>query len=69
MARLRRAGHLYRRGDVWWIKFYQNGRPTYESTGLKCRVERGRPQNETQAGRILNERLGRIAIGQSILPR
>src|SRR5262245_4776052 len=65
----RRAGHLYRRGDVWWVKYYVNGRPSYESTGLKCRDEKGRKVNETEAGRILNERLGRIATGQPILPR
>jgi hypothetical protein len=60
---------MYQRGEVWWIKYYVSGGPEYESTGLRCRAERGRKQNETEAGRILNERLGRIATGQPILPR
>jgi len=56
----RRAGHLYLRGSTWWMKFYVNGRPVYESTGLA---------KEQQAQRVLNERLGRIAIGAPMLPR
>jgi len=25
-------GTVYKRGNIWWIKFYQNGKPYYEST-------------------------------------
>ena len=27
-------GQLYQRGRVWWVKFYLNGRPIRESTGI-----------------------------------
>jgi hypothetical protein len=53
-------GSLYRRGDVWWIKYYANGRPIRESTGT---------EKETEARRVLKEREGRVAIGQPILRR
>ena len=56
----RRAGHLYLRGTVWWMKYYVAGRPVYESTGQ---------QKESQAQRVLNERIGKVATGQTILPR
>jgi hypothetical protein len=26
-------GHLYLRGKTWWMKYYVEGRPVYESTG------------------------------------
>jgi hypothetical protein len=52
-------GHLYKRGRVWWMKFYVDGRPVYESTG----------QEKEQAQRVLNGRLGKIAAGQPIVPR
>ncbi len=47
-------------GRIWWIKFYVNGRPVRESTST---------EKETEARRILKERLGRVATGQPILPR
>jgi integrase len=53
-------GSLYRRGDVWWIKYYADGRPIRESTAT---------EKETEARRILKEREGRVAIGQPILRR
>jgi integrase len=53
-------GSLYKRGNVWWIKYYANGRPIRESTGM---------EKETEARRILKEREGRVAIGQPILRR
>jgi integrase len=56
----RGSGHLYKRGNVWWMKFSVNGRPMYESTGKA---------KETEARRVLNERLGRVATGQPILRR
>lgn len=53
-------GMLYRRGTIFWVKYYLNGRPIRESTGTK---------KETEAKRILKEREGRVAMGQPILPR
>jgi integrase len=42
------------------MKYYVAGRPVYESTGH---------EKQTQAQRVLNERLGKIATGQTVLPR
>jgi len=53
-------GQLYKRGSVWWVKYYVNGRPVRESTGT---------DKEKAAERLLKEREGRVAIGQPILPR
>lgn len=60
-------GFLYRPklrgGDhsrIWWCKYYVNGRPIRESTGM---------EKETEAKRFLKEREGRAATGQPILPR
>jgi integrase len=53
-------GALYRRGEIWWAKYYENGRPRRESTGTT---------KETEARRFLKEREGRVATGQPILQR
>ncbi|MDO8475811.1 MAG: hypothetical protein Q7W02_06370 [Candidatus Rokubacteria bacterium] len=53
-------GSLYERGRVYWIKYYANGRPVRESTGM---------DKEQAAARVLKEREGRVAIGQPMLPR
>jgi integrase len=53
-------GSLYRRGHVWWVKYYENGRPRRESTGT---------EKETEARRFMKEREGRVATGQPILRR
>jgi hypothetical protein len=53
-------GSLYRRGAIWWAKYYQNGRPIRESTGTG---------KETEAKRFLKEREGRVATGQPVLKR
>jgi integrase len=53
-------GALYRRGEIWWVKYYENGRPRRESTGTP---------KETEAKRFLKEREGRVATGQPILQR
>jgi hypothetical protein len=53
-------GSLYRRGTIWWVKYYENGRPRRESTGT---------EKETEARRFLKEREGRVATGQPILRR
>lgn len=53
-------GSLYQRGEIWWVKYYQNGRPIRESTAAT---------KETEARRFLKEREGRAATGQPILRR
>ncbi len=53
-------GHLYQRGQVWWVKYYVNGRPIRESAGT---------EKETEARRLLKEREGRVATGQPIIKR
>ena len=45
-----RVPGLYRRGNVWWCKYYVNGRPVRESTHT---------EKETEAKRILDGRRGR----------
>jgi integrase len=42
-------GMLYKRGQMWWIKYYVNGRPVWESTGT---------DKETPARNPLEERDG-----------
>ncbi|MCZ6481605.1 MAG: site-specific integrase [candidate division NC10 bacterium] len=50
---------IYRRGQVWWIKFYDNGRPRYESSGSR---------KETDAKRLLSLRLGQVVEGKCPAP-
>jgi len=48
-------GMLYKRGNVFWIKYYRNGKPYRESTrGVK----------EADAKRLLKKREGEIAQGK-----
>jgi integrase len=47
-------------GQIWWVKYYRDGRPIRESTGTT---------SESAARRFLKEREGRVATGQPILPR
>jgi hypothetical protein len=51
---------LYRRGRVWWCKYYVNGRPVREST---------KTDKETEAKRFLDGKRGRVANGEPVLPR
>ena len=53
-------GMLYKRGTIWWIKYYANGRPIRESTGT---------EKETEASRFLKAKEGRVATGQPVIPR
>ncbi|MEW6214963.1 MAG: site-specific integrase [Nitrospirota bacterium] len=48
-------GMIYKRGHVFWIKYYRNGKPYYESTHTK---------NEAEARRKLKLREGQIAEGK-----
>lgn len=53
-------GHLYQRGRIWWCKYYLNGRPIRESTGL---------EKEKAAERYLKAKEGRVAAGLPVMPR
>ena len=48
-------GSIYKRGDVFWIKYYRNGKPYRES----CKTE-----EITKAKRLLKKRDGEIAEGK-----
>jgi len=53
-------GMLYKRGNVFWVKFYVDGQPVRESTGTA---------KESEAKRFLKDREGRVATGQPIIPK
>ncbi len=53
-------GSVYKRGNVWWVKYYRNGRPIRESTGT---------DKETEAKRFLKLREGDVAQGRLVIPR
>lgn len=53
-------GSLYRRGNVWWVKYYRNGRPIRETAGT---------DKETEAKRFLRQREGDVATGRLVIPR
>ena len=48
-------GAIYKRGTVYWIKYYRNGKPYRESS---------KSDKETQAKILLKKREGEIAIGK-----
>ncbi len=48
-------GMIYKRGNVWWIKYYRNGKPYRESTKSK---------KEAYAKRLLKKREGEISEGK-----
>jgi hypothetical protein len=48
-------GHIYKRGNIYWIKYYRGGKPNYEST---------KSEKESEAKRLLRKRLGQIAEGR-----
>lgn len=53
-------GMIYKRGEVFWIKYYSGGRPIRASTGT-TKIK--------QAQSILKEKEGRSALGLQPLPR
>jgi integrase len=53
-------GMLYKRGEVYWIKYYSAGKPIREST---------RTTKQKEAERFLKHREGRSAAGLQPLPR
>ncbi len=56
----RGQGTVYQRGRIWWLCFYRDGRPHFESS---------RSENETVARDLLKIRVGRAAAGEPVLPR
>jgi integrase len=56
----RGGGSIYKRGDIYWIKYYKAGRPIRESSESNL---------ERDAKTLLNRRMGAIAAGQPIAPR
>src|SRR5438874_1402078 len=67
-----RMGSLYRpklRGlgysRIWWCKYYVDGRPIRESTGIASDTETA----PAEARRFLKVREGAVATGQPVLPR
>ena len=59
-------GYLFQRRkngktlETWWMKYYVNGRPVRVSTGTS---------KKKAAQRILDDREGRAARGEALLPR
>jgi len=47
-------GHIYKRGTIYWLKYYRAGKPLYEST---------KSNREVDARRLLRRRLGQITEG------
>ena len=47
-------GMIYKRGEVFWIKYYSGGKPIRESTGTS---------KQKEAERFLKHREGRSAAG------
>ena len=53
-------GMIYKRGEVFWIKYYSAGKPIRESS---------RSAKEFDAKRLLRNREGRVEMGAPILPK
>jgi integrase len=49
------VSYVYQRGNIWWLKYYRNGKPYRESS---------RSDKETDARRLLRKREGEIAQGK-----
>jgi len=48
-------GCIYKRGEIYWIKYYRNGKPYLEST---------KSEKEADAKRLLKKREGEISEGK-----
>jgi integrase len=53
-------GHVYKRGKIYWIKYYRDGRPFYESSGSP---------KETFARNLLKQREGEVAMQIPVTPK
>ena len=49
-------GHLYQRGNIWWLKYYRNGKPYQESSRSKVKQV---------AKALLRQREGDIKLGKA----
>ncbi len=59
--RLRKGtGHIYKRGGIYWVQYYRNGKRYRESSYST---------KETDAKRLLRRKLGEIAVGRFIEPQ
>ena len=58
--RARGEGRIYRRGRIFWIKFYRYGRAVCESS---------RSDSRSVAAKLLRQRLGEVAVGIALPPR
>lgn len=61
-------GSIYHRGDVWWLKYYRNGKPFREPAWQAAEAIQGWPVDrtkigETEAAKILKHRVGAITTG------
>jgi integrase len=70
MSRPRGTGRLYQQktSSIWWIKFYQNGKPHRESTETSDKRKATRILNlrlaEVNTGKFVGPRVGRVRIGE-----
>lgn len=55
----RGTGSIYQRGNIWWIKYYRNGKPYRESS---------ESERESDARKLLRRRQGEISLGRFIGP-
>ena len=55
MARKPKLGTIYRRGRIWWLKYYRNGKPYRESSTSTL---------YTDAEQLLKRRQGEIVTGR-----
>ncbi len=53
-------GSIYKRGNVWWVKYHRSGRPFYESSGSAVHED---------AKNLLKLREGDIARGVPVTPQ
>ena len=53
-------GMIYKRGEIFWIKYYSSANPIRESS---------HSSKESDAKRLLRDREGRVEMGAPILPR
>jgi len=55
----RKNGHIFKHGRCYWIKYSRHGRPYRENS---------HSDKESDARRLLNKRLGEIAVGRFVNP-
>jgi integrase len=53
-------GRLYRRGRIWWVRYYRNREAFNESS---------RSEKETDAKKLLQQRMGEIVLGRFAGPK